>query len=239
MPPLISIVAHTDFTTAGHYALTIPTAYIDAIEQAGGIPHLLPYTGNLDLVPRLARDVDGFIFPGGFDIDPTFFKENPIPELGRVDRNLDVHQLAVFDLALEMGVPILGICRGAQVINVALGGDLFQDIKAQADQPVLTHTQEKLHFGTDHEIKIVRGSRLYDLFGPEIQVNSRHHQAVRTPGKGLSITARSLDGVIEALAHDTLPIDLVQWHPELMLKTDPAMAPLFQGFVRRCQRKKS
>ncbi len=235
MPPLISIVAHTDFTKAGHYSLTIPTAYIDAIEKAGGIPHILPYTTRLDLLHRLASGVSGFIFPGGFDIDPSFFNESPIPELGRVDRELDIHQMAVFDLALKMNVPILGVCRGAQVINVALGGDLFQDIKVQADPPVLTHTQEKLHFGTDHGITITQGSRLYDLFGPEIQVNSRHHQSVRTPGKGLAVTARATDGVVEALEHDTLPIDLIQWHPELMLKTDDAMAPLFQSFIRRCQ----
>ena len=237
MPPLISIVAHTDFTQAGHYALTIPTAYIDAIEKAGGIPHILPYTQNLNLLPRLAKGVDGFIFPGGFDIDPSFFKEAPIPQLGRVDRDLDLHQMAVFDLALEMKVPILGVCRGAQVINVALGGDLFQDIKAQADGPVLPHTQEKLHYGTDHGISITSGSRLHTLFGPEIQVNSRHHQSVRTPGKGLWVTARAPDGVVEALEHESLPIDLIQWHPELMLKTDNTMAPLFQGFIRRCQPK--
>jgi len=236
MPPLISIVAHTDFTKAGHYAQTIPTAYINAIEKVGGIPHILPYTTNLDLLPRLAKDVDGFIFPGGFDIDPSFFNASPIPELGRVDRDLDIHQMAVFDLALKMEVPILGICRGAQVINVALGGDLFQDIKAQADQPVLIHTQKKLHDGTDHGITITPGSRLHDLFGPEIQVNSRHHQSVKTPGKGLIVTARSPDGVIEALAHESLPIDLVQWHPELMLKTDDAMAPLFRAFISRCRR---
>lgn len=235
MPPLIAIVAHTDTTSSGHYALTIPTAYISAIEHCGGLPHILPYTDNLDLLPALTRGVDGFIFPGGFDLDPSFFKEAPIPELGRVDRELDAHQLAVFDLALEMKVPILGICRGAQLINVALGGSLYQDIKAQAEPPVLRHMQETLHFGTDHGIDIVPDSRLHALFGSGIMVNSRHHQAVKTPGRGLKITARSSDGVVEALEHETLPIDLVQWHPELMLKTDDAMAPLFRSFMERCR----
>ena len=236
MPPLIAIVAQTDTTRSGHYALTIPTAYIDAIEQNGGLPHILPYTANLDLLPRLAKGVDGFIFPGGFDLAPSFFHEEPIPELGRVDRDLDVHQLAVFDLALEMKVPVLGICRGAQVINVALGGSLYQDINTQAEPPLLNHMQAELHFGTDHAVDMVPGSRLHRLFGPRIMVNSRHHQAVKTPGKGLAVTARSSDGIIEALEHQRLPIDLIQWHPELMLRTDRAMAPLFTRFMEKCGR---
>jgi putative glutamine amidotransferase len=237
MPPLIAIVAHTDTTSSGHYALTIPTAYISAIEETGGLPHILPYTPTLDLLPQLMKGVDGLIFPGGFDIDPSYFEETPIPELGRVDRELDTHQMAVFTLALEMKLPILGICRGAQVINVALGGTLYQDIRAQADAPVLNHMQAKLHFGTDHPVDIVPDSRLHALFGKRILVNSRHHQAVRTPGKGLKITARSSDGIVEALEHESLPIDLVQWHPELMLKTDRAMAPLFSAFIETCRKK--
>ncbi len=236
MPPLIAIVAHTDTTRSGHYALTIPTAYIDAIEQTGGLPHILPYTANLELLPRLTQGVDGFIFPGGFDLDPSFFHETPVPQLGRVDRDLDIHQLAVFDLALKMKVPILGICRGAQVINVALGGSLYQDINTQADPPVLTHMQPELHFGTDHSVDLVPGSRLHRLFGAKTMVNSRHHQSVKTPGQGLDVTARSSDGIIEALEHQNLPIDLIQWHPELMLKTDRAMAPLFDAFLEKCRR---
>lgn len=153
-----------------------------------------------------------------------------------MDRDLDAYQLAAFDLALEMNRPILGICRGAQVINVALGGSLYQDIRTQAGPAVLNHQQASLHFGTDHSVDIVSGTRLARLFPTNIQVNSRHHQAVKTPGKDLKVTARSSDGIIEALEHTHLPIDLVQWHPELMLKTDRAMAPLFESFVGNCHR---
>jgi putative glutamine amidotransferase len=134
-----------------------------------------------------------------------------------------------------MKVPILGICRGAQVLNVALGGSLFQDIPAQFTAPVLNHMQKEIHFGTDHPIDIQPGSRLHDMFGPRIMVNSRHHQSIRRPGNGLKVTARSPDGVIEAVEHTSLPIDLVQWHPELMLIENQSMAPVFASFIRACK----
>lgn len=234
MDPLIAIVAHTDTTASGHEAVIIPISYAAAVESAGGIPFILPYTRRLDRLQEMARGAAGFIFPGGFDIDPALFGEAPLPELGRVDRDLDSFQIAVFRLALEMKVPVLGICKGAQLINVALGGSLYQDIASQFDTPVLTHMQAKLHTGTDHPVEISPNTRLHGLFGPRIWVNSRHHQAVKKPAPDMRITAKSSDGVIEGLEHQDLPIDLVQWHPELMLRQDPAMLPLFNAFVRRC-----
>ncbi|WDP90200.1 MAG: gamma-glutamyl-gamma-aminobutyrate hydrolase family protein [Desulfobacter sp.] len=235
MRPLIAIVAHTDENRFNMPAVNIPTSYVDAVEQAGGIPFILPIVKDASLLPRMAEQARGFLFPGGYDLDPDYFNEAPLPGLGRVDRDLDEFQLAAFRLALDMEVPVLGICRGAQVINVALGGSLYQDIPSQFHTPVLRHTQEGIHTGTDHAIDIEPGSRLHRLFGKQIEVNSRHHQSIKEPGRDLVITARAPDGVVEAAEHTRLPIDLIQWHPELMMLGSPAMAPLFDTFIKRCR----
>lgn len=232
MSPVIAIVAHTDLNRFNMPAVSLPTAYTRAIELAGGIPYILPFTEDTDLLPKMAALADGFVFPGGFDLDPEYFHELPLPELGRVDRELDEFQLAVLKIAL--GRPVLGICRGAQIINVGLGGTLFQDIGAQFDTPVLDHMQKEIHTGTDHPVEIKPGSRLHGMFGRQIMVNSRHHQAVKDPGDGLRVTAVSPDGVVEALEHRDLKMDLVQWHPELMMLESRAMAPLFEDFIGAC-----
>ncbi|MCG8686981.1 MAG: gamma-glutamyl-gamma-aminobutyrate hydrolase family protein [Desulfobacterales bacterium] len=235
MPPLIAIVAHTDENRFKMPAVNIPTAYTQAIELAGGIPYIVPFTKDVSLLPQMAGHAKGFLFPGGFDLDPAYFNESPIEKLGRVDKDLDKFQLAAFDLALKMKAPVLGICRGAQIINVALGGTLFQDIGSQFAAEVLDHMQKEIHFGTDHPIDIKQDSRLFKLFGSKIMVNSRHHQSIKDLGKNLRISAVSPDGVIEGAEHTHLPIDLVQWHPELMLLENRNMLPLMTEFIRQCR----
>jgi len=131
--------------------------------------------------------------------------------------------------------PVLGICRGIQLINVALGGSLYQDIPSQFPTPTLKHMQDVLSFDVDHLVTIEPATRLYDLFGPEIRVNSRHHQSIKDLGDGLIVTARAPDGVIEAAEHRELSIDLVQWYPELLLRKNDDMRCLFESFVRRCR----
>ena len=234
MKPLIAVVGHTDLNKFNMPATSIPTAYIHAVEKAGGVPIILPFTPDPDILPAMAASVRGFLFTGGKDMDPAFFHQAPVPEIGEMDTALDRFQMGVLDLAMAGKLPVLAICRGLQVVNVALGGTLFQDIYTQVSGPVGRHTQDVISFDTDHEIDIVPGSRLHGMFGDRIPVNSRHHQAIDRLGKGLAITARSPDGIIEAAEHQTLPMDLVQWHPELMLQKNDAMLPLFKSFVDRC-----
>ncbi len=126
--------------------------------------------------------------------------------------------MAVLQEVMTLQKPVLAICRGIQLINVALGGSLFQDIPSQFPAAALKHMQNTLSYGVDHPVIIEPGTRLFDLFGPRIMVNSRHHQSIKAVGTDLIITARAPDGVIEAAQHKTLPMDLVQWHPELMLR---------------------
>jgi len=235
MKPLIGVIANTDVNRFGMPASTVPLAYTSSIEKAGGVPLVFPLTNDLSLLSTMADMVQGFLFPGGNDIDPSFYNEPPMDKLGEVNQSLDLFQMAVFKLSLAQKKPVLAICRGTQLANVALGGTLFQDIASQFDTPTLKHMQDTISFETDHDVEIESGSRLHELFGPHIRINSMHHQSIKTLGKDLVITARSKDGVIEAAQHRTLPMDLVQWHPELMMQKNNDMLPLFQSFVGKCR----
>jgi len=234
MKPLIAVVAHTERNRFNMPAITIPLAYTSAIERAGGIPLILPFTEEKSLIPAMAAHVHGFLFPGGFDLDPAFYNELPVEKIGTVDKPLDLYQMVVLDLAIQTKKPILAICRGIQLVNVALGGSLYQDIPSQWETPPLKHMQDTLSFDVDHPVEFTPGSRHYELFGPNSMINSRHHQSIKTLGEDLIITARAPDGVIEGAQHTTLPMDLVQWHPELLLQKTDTMLPLFKDFVERC-----
>ncbi len=235
MKPIIAVVAHTEINRFGILANNISATYTEAVEKAGGLAMILPFTQNREFIPILVKKADGFLFTGGIDVDPAFYGEKEISAMGPADPDLDRFQMAVLHEVMACRKPVLAICRGIQLINVALGGSLFQDIPSQFSDSVLKHTQDELSFGVDHEVIIEPGSRLFKLFGARIMVNSRHHQSIKDPGKDLIITARAPDGVIEAAEHKTLPMDLVQWHPELMLRQNNDMLCLFESFINRCK----
>ena len=238
MKPLIAVVANTAQIKTGNrfgvLANNISVNYTEAVEKAGGLAMILPFTQKLDIIPLLVEKADGFLFTGGIDVDPAYYDEKGISGLGSVSTELDRFQMTVFHAVMSCRKPILGICRGIQLINVALDGSLFQDIPSQFSAPTLKHMQDELSFEVDHPITIAPGSRLFDLFGSTIMVNSRHHQSIKAIGRDLIITARAPDGVIEAAEHKTLPMDLVQWHPELMLRKNDDMLCLFESFINRC-----
>jgi putative glutamine amidotransferase len=235
MNPLIAIVTQTEINRFGLLSNAVATTYSDAIENAGGIPVILPFARNRQTVAMAASRIDGFLFPGGADVDPVLYGEAPISALGPVNRELDEFQIAVLETAMAHRKPVLGICRGIQLINVALGGSLYQDIAAQQGSKQ-DHMQQRLSFDVDHPVEIVSGTRLHGLFGSRLMVNSRHHQSVKTLGKGLIITAKSPDGIVEAAEHQTLPLDLIQWHPELLLKKNDDMLCLFQQLIQNARR---
>lgn len=235
MKPLIAVICYTDINRYGCHAHIVPTLYTHSIERGGGIPFILPFTRNLDLLPEMMKVADGYLFTGGIDIDPGRYNESALCGSHVIDKELDSFQFSAFDIALSSGKPVLAICRGAQLVNVALGGDLCQDIFSQLPGPVHKHMGEDSLSGVDHVIIIEPGSQLYKLFGTETVVNSRHHQAINNPAKDLIITARSSDGIIEGAQHASLPIHLVQWHPELMMQDNEAMLPLFQSLVNICR----
>ena len=213
-------------------------AYCRAIEKAGGIPVLLPAMAKLDR--PLHSFCQGLLFSGGGDFDPAFFNEEPHPQLGTVDLERDRWEILLIRKARAEGLPMLGICRGIQALNVALGGTLYQDLPAQyprvSNLPLLEHNQQIPSDRVSHRVTIVAGSLLSRVIGStEIWTNSHHHQAVKEAAPDLKITARSDDGVIEGLEGTEGPFLLgVQWHPERL--ANPDSQRLFTGFVRTCQK---
>jgi len=236
MKPIIGVIANTGLNQFNMPATTIPLAYTSSIEKSGGVPVILPFTRDNNILASMVDSVKGLLFPGGNDIDPKVYHELRAARLGEVDRELDLFQMSALKLAMARKKPLLAICRGIQLVNVTLGGTLFQDIPSQFDTLSLEkHMQSTISFDTDHSVNFEPGSTLHGLFGDCTMINSRHHQSVKTPGKDLVVTARAPDGVIEGLQHKDLPMFLVQWHPELMMQKDDAMLPLFSSFVQRCQ----
>jgi len=190
-------------------------AYSACILDGGGIPALAD-----GLCGDAATRFDALLLTGGYDVDPRRFGEERLYDTINLCPERDSYEFALLDEFVRAGRPVLGICRGIQVVNVYFGGSLWQDLPAQ---------QGLCHYGTTHPVYAVSGSFVDGLFGGEFAVNSSHHQAIKTTGSGLSVVCRAPDGTVEAVSHASLPVWGVQWHPELL----PEYAPLFEWFVRR------
>lgn len=231
MPVFIAICANTEYNKNGQTITSVPVAYSRCVEQAGGVPVILPPCRDEQTVALMLSRVSGLILPGGLDMDAHFFNQEMHPACRASDPELDMFQITLVKLAVQLEMPILGICRGAQVANVALGGSLIQDIPSQLPESHIDHMQKSFSFDTDHDVRFDPGSRLYSMFGASMRINSRHHQSIDAPGKGIRITAWAPDGVVEGAEHESLPIDLVQWHPELLMQQSDGMRPLFNQFI--------
>lgn len=235
MPVFIAIAANTEHNKNGQTITSVPVVYSRCVQRVGAVPVILPPTRDEQTIALMLSSVSGLILPGGLDMDARFFNQEMHPACKASDPELDTFQVVLVNLAVELKMPILGICRGAQVANVALGGSLVQDIPSQLPESGIVHMQKMFSYGTDHDVRFDPGSRLCRLFGDSIRINSRHHQSIDAPGKGIRITAWAPDGVVEGAEHESLPIDLVQWHPELLMQKNDGMLPLFKRFLRNCQ----
>ncbi|MBP3634507.1 MAG: type 1 glutamine amidotransferase [Oscillospiraceae bacterium] len=203
--------------------------YENAVRHAGGEPYAF-------YLPKTDVTLDGLILGGGADIDPRLYKQENTASQG-IDPKRDDAELALVRAYLKLGKPVLGICRGHQVINVALGGTLVQDISPSQKA---FHTQDDREEDRVHPVCCKKGSVLHELYGEVFLVNSAHHQAVALPGDGLLPTAWSESGVIEAMEHKTLTVLTVQWHPERMAydhrRSDTTDgAALFDHFICLCR----
>jgi putative glutamine amidotransferase len=203
--------------------------YLEALEAAGALPVVVVPVGQ-HAVEALLDRVDGLCLSGGPDIDPVSYGREPHPELGPTEPRLDHFELALARAADRRGMPILGICRGAQMLNVARGGTLHQHLP-HAVGTALTHRQQVDAMVTTHRVDVVGGSRLAGIVGRGADVNSLHHQAVERLGAGLKVVATAPDGTVEGIEATDRPFVLgVQWHAECL--TDrPEHAALFSRFV--------
>lgn len=214
----------------------LPFNYPAAIEKAGGTPLVIPALQDRESIRGLFQVLQGLLLSGGGDPDPFIFQEEPLPGQGQIEPRRDWLELILVRGALERGLPLLGICRGMQVMNLAAGGSLYQDLGSQREG-ALKHMQEAPRWYPTHGIRLSPGSRLASLLAVEsCRVNSFHHQAVKKTAPGLIPCAWARDGVIEGIESpgDSLALG-VQWHPEAMFTGDPTMKRLFKGFIGACR----
>ncbi|MGN1279744.1 MAG: gamma-glutamyl-gamma-aminobutyrate hydrolase family protein [Limosilactobacillus sp.] len=236
MRPRIAIPADT-LTEATNIinernAAFAPRPLIEAVVKSGGLPVILP-----SVAPELASSYlplfDGVIFAGGADVDPTFFNEEPHQRLGATYRKRDLFEIALVKEACVANKAIMGICRGMQLINIALGGSVYQDLSEDPRQ-TLKHAQDAPGNLPSHHVTIKEDSRLFQLAGQRPYVNSRHHQALHQIAPDLCVTAVADDQVPEAVeSAATDQILAVQWHPENMFKHDPHSQQIFADLISR------
>ena len=245
MKPLIGISPtpedkqfdHGDFR---RYALA--NTYTTAVLAAGGIPVILP--PHTDMIDDLLESLDGIIFSGGSDIDSSWWNEEPHPQAYGFDPERDAFELQAIPKVVQRDMPMLGICRGIQSVNVALGGSIVQDIPDQRPGSLQhrQHAEGKMRDTTSHTVTIEEGDNLlYRIHGhTTIETNSFHHQAIKELGDGLEVIATAEDGVIEAVWHPGMTFGLaVQWHPEMLAADHPDQAAIFKAFVDAAAAKKS
>lgn len=221
--------------------LMMPMSYSNVIREAGGTPILLPITRDEEVIASYAELVDGVLFSGGEDVDPAFYGEEQLWACGDVLPLRDEFELKLCRILLEKypQKPILGICRGEQVLNVACGGTLYQDIRSQLPGGIAHQQHQNSHYAS-HKAIIEKDALLYRIYGcSEVQVNSFHHQAVKELAPGLRLTAVASDGVIEGFEKPDHPYFVaVQWHPERLVEGPhhPEHKPLFKSFVDACRK---
>lgn len=210
--------------------------YIYAISAVGGLPIQIPIADIAD-VDAIAGMVDGIIITGGADVTPLVYGEQPVPAIGPTCGANDRFEIALIHAALAKKKPMLGICRGIQVINVAFGGTLYQDIPSQISRDIC-HNQGAAGTERTHSAAIEPGSYMHGIAKCDTMlVNSFHHQALNTIGDGLKVSARAMDGVVEAVENADGSVFAVQWHPELLYAENPEHRAIFEAFVKRCAAK--
>lgn len=234
--PVIGLTASHDLKTddlrMGHF-------YMDALRHNGAIPVILPLTLDEEEAGQLAESLDGFLFSGGPDIHPFLFGEETLMGCGDFSPLRDSSELLLLSQVYERKKPVLGICRGAQLLNIALGGDIYQDIFSQipARSPI-AHRQPFNAAHPAHRVALESGSRLAAISESlSLEVNSLHHQAIRNAAPCLKVCGRSSDGIIEAVEQPDHPFLIgIQWHPEQLAGKYPHADRLFSAFIKACSR---
>ena len=215
----------------GEKGCELAEGYYASVLRVGATPLVIPPFANQDALVTVLEHIDGLLLSGGGDLNPLYLNEEPVPGLGSINPKRDLPELLLVRLAYDRQLPILGICRGIQVLAAALGGSVYQDLNSQYQAPLVKHDQNLCRTQASHTVCVEEDSMLATVFGEKtLAVNSFHHQAVRSPGSRLRVSARATDGVIEAVESvEYKSIIGVQWHPECFcLADDDSMLPLFR-----------
>ncbi|MBZ4663722.1 MAG: putative gamma-glutamyl-gamma-aminobutyratehydrolase [Caloramator sp.] len=207
--------------------------YIDAIIKVGGVPYIVPMNLEEEIIAKQISLLDGLILSGGFDVNPLLYGEQPSKHQDYTYPEIDEFYLKSINFALDKNIPILGICKGMQMLNVALGGSLYQDI-SQVEGSYIKHVQSAKRSTPTHSVSFNKGSKLYEIFGEKTFINSYHHQCVKKLGQGLMAVAFSDDNIVEAIELEGKDFVVgVQWHPEMMVQNPKSnMIKLFEEFIK-------
>lgn len=212
--------------------------YVDGVVQAGGVPVVLPAVA--EVAEEMAQSIDGLLLCGGTDLDPSYYGEEPVPELNETLPERDAFEMAILKHALKRGTPVFGICRGLQVLNVALGGTLYQDLPSQVGGGSIAHRQQMPKWQWTHEVEVDGGSQMAKIMeSTELRVNSYHHQGIKDLADGLLVVALASDGVVEGIESPNLSEHWllgVQWHAEAMRDVGSEHRRLFEAHVAAASR---
>jgi len=216
--------------------MRLPYSYIDSVIKSGGVPLGIAVLNDDAYIDEVLNVIDGLLIPGGDDVNPKLYNEETTPYTKGIDDELDAFQIKLIQKALDRGTPILGICRGHQIINVALKGSLYQDISEMKESANIIHDQLKNGYTyeqTVHEVHFEKNSLLEKIYGEKMNINSFHHQVLKQLGNGLQAIGYTEDGVIEAIVSQNHPFVLgVQWHPE----RSEDQLPIFKLFIGACKK---
>lgn len=240
MRPRIGLTVNYEEKAGGRFGVYVGQDYTDALYDAGAWPIVLAYTDDAPAIADIAEELDGLLLTGGDDIDPSLFGEEPHIGLGEVSPVRDRMEVALLRAVARQGKPVLGICRGIQVMNAVFGGTLYQDLPREW-RGNLQHVQKAPRTHTAHTVTVTEGSRLHGIAQcARLPVNTFHHQAVKQIAPGFVATARSGDGLIEAIECPGSVFFMgVQWHPENLWRTLPEHRRLFAAFADACRGQKA
>ena len=228
----LPIIGLTTEVVGGDH-LELRSTFIYSISKLGGIPLLLPKVEKEDVIMGQLEHIDALFLTGGSDIDPSTYDENPHPKLEKVEAGRDKYELELIHLAMEKNIPILGVCRGSQLLNSVAGGTMYQDLDSEYDDTLIQHRQPSARDFLNHKIEVMEGTKLHDIVGTtEMSVNSFHHQANHEIGPSFEVSAVAPDGVIEAIEskeHDF--VMGLQFHPEDAFEFDESSRKIMEAFI--------
>lgn len=232
MIPIIGVTIRKETENSTTF-LKVDENNIKAILINGGIPFLMPLTTDDNVIDKYLSLVDGIYFTGGNDIFPMTYGEEPLKELGKLIPERDDFEIKLYQKGEKLDLPMLGVCRGYQIMNVASGGSLYQDIYIQREKTI-GHNPKNIPVDCEfHTINISKNTKLYNIFNTDvIKTNSFHHQAIKNVARNYKVSAVAQDGIIEAIESELLTFAIgVQWHPEDMIKSNDKFNSIYKALI--------